>query len=205
MTSRWLSGGLAALACAFAVASCDSETIVLATIPSDDAGALVPTRCVKSSDCGEGSYCEKGTCDAPAGTCRTPEEDCGNEEAVVCGCDGVTYFNECLRKQASIEGSTAGPCTIPNCGGSFPQCTSPTVCFQVVAMGQPCAPSPNASPPVGTCWFLPADCPQPSATSQYWDDCAPDGARCEETCPAIKGGSAGSLYHRSQDCTQPQP
>jgi hypothetical protein len=48
------------------------------------------------------------------GVCRTnpPESACGGDAAPVCGCDGVTYPNECARIAANAVLFRSGQCSI---------------------------------------------------------------------------------------------
>ena len=187
-----LSGTL--LSALLLAASCTQETVVLATIPSTDAGAPVaPVRCTDS--CPEGLYCSKTSCGDPAGTCQLPRIDCGQAEPPVCGCDGITYFNDCLRQANGIAASTEGECPLgPSfCGGATnAPCPSGSMCAQLG--GFPHGPCPPDAP--GTCWVLPPTCPPPSAPDR-WDSCMPSSTTCLDTCTAIRAGGA---YRRSQSC-----
>ncbi|MFO0744160.1 MAG: DUF6748 domain-containing protein [Myxococcota bacterium] len=64
--------------------------------------------------CPEGSYCQYGTelCGKAdgGGTCQPMPAACGDDDAAVCGCDGVTYANDCERQRAGAGFGTPGEC-----------------------------------------------------------------------------------------------
>jgi hypothetical protein len=177
-----------------AAAGCGDETVVLATIPDVDAYVAAPSRCVQTSDCPGGSFCDLGACDQPAGTCEPFPVQCDDDARPVCGCDGITYFNDCLRRAAGVPGSRGGECG-PfglHCGGAAPPCPSGAACARLLGF-----PLPQGCPadPVGTCWVVPAACSDAGASNR-WDDCT-GGARCVSTCDAIRSGGS---YVRSRQC-----
>ncbi len=191
---------IAALAIVGAVAfaaACSDEPVVLATIPGDpnDGGARSgDTRCVANSDCSEGSFCEKYDCDDTAGTCTPYPALCGDEEHTVCGCDGVTYFNDCLRRAAGISHGRLDECSAEavTCGGpSNTPCPGAAVCAKLLGFGGTCSGNEK-----GTCWVLPVTCPAPSHADRF-DDCDPNGAQCVDACTAIK---SGKTYLRATRC-----
>jgi Kazal-type serine protease inhibitor domain len=57
-----------------------------------------------------GSLC--GASDAP-GTCVKVMQDCPLTPKEVCGCDGKTYLNDCIRIRAHAQKAGNGKCSIP--------------------------------------------------------------------------------------------
>lgn len=70
--------------------------------------------CDPASPCPEGEFCEQvpGTCGSweQPGVCTPMGEACPAVVDPVCGCDGVTYGNDCLRQLAGVSLDHPGPC-----------------------------------------------------------------------------------------------
>lgn len=198
-------------------AACTNETIYLARIPESDSGvSATPQKCVDSSTCPTGYYCSLPTCGAlTGGTCELPDTVCPSNEDPWCGCDQVTYFNDCLRRANGVSSSTKGPCLsfgLP-CGGGGPGpggsggpspggssgggLGSPGVCPEGALCAQLGGPTHGTCdhPIPGTCWVIPANCAS-TTPNDYWDSCNGTGD-CLDTCDAIRNGGP---HRRAQLC-----
>ena len=193
-----------ALGVSTAVAACGEEEIVLARLPhKEDAGSVEAKRCVDDTDCtATNAFCERAACGEVAGLCATRPTVCAEEPAPVCGCDGITYWNDCLRRTAGITAMTPDDC-MPDrartCGGrgdhgpgpGHERCPTGTFCARLLPPPPPDQP-PSCPPEVpGTCWALPPQCPERSGPDR-WTSCAGPDLTCTKTCEAIRS----ELPHR---------
>jgi len=66
--------------------------------------------------CSTGSYCDfpNKTCGAAdqTGVCRPVPSTCDAISSPVCGCDGKTYANDCLRAVAGVSKANDGTCPV---------------------------------------------------------------------------------------------
>lgn len=193
------------------VSACAEEEIVLARLPpAKDAGAPIETkRCVDDVDCGGVAFCARVECGDLAGNCVARPIVCEEEPAPVCGCDGITYWNDCLRRAAGITAMRPRECdfTIAQmCGlkpvpgpapGPGEACPPGFFCARLLAPPPP-GPPPTQCPPEvpGTCWGLPAVCPS-RLDSDRWTSCGGPDPRCKTTCEAIR---TGEPHRRANAC-----
>lgn len=177
---------------AMGVAACTEEVIVLARVPGekDEMGEKSKQRCSTNADCRPGSFCER-ECDEPAGACIPFPVSCAKEEErPVCGCNGVTYFNDCLRKADGVPRAQAEECSGPpyDCASANEPCPDGAVCARLFGFG---LEKGACSTTEGRCWRLPALCPT-DERGDRWDECegSEKSLRCVDTCMAIRSGKA---------------
>lgn len=69
--------------------------------------------CAAGQNCSESEICDVRTCSSTGavGFCtQAPPEPCPALSAPECGCDGVTYDNDCTRLRAAVPLAYPGPC-----------------------------------------------------------------------------------------------
>jgi hypothetical protein len=66
--------------------------------------------CLADEKCGEGEICDYKSCAVDTGVCEAKPEGCPRVWDPVCGCNGKTYGNDCLRKMAGVAFDHKGPC-----------------------------------------------------------------------------------------------
>ena len=163
-----------------ALAGCGPVDVVIATVP--DGGLHLPpmSPCTVNGDCPPDSFCEKPNCAALTGECHRRPLLCSPDAAPVCGCNGVTYWNDCLRSAGGVAASTPGECsTSVACGGPL-DCPDPQAsCAHLVVSGSSCPPNVP-----GACWVVPPSCPAGAPVA--WRPCG--GGACADLCGAIRSG-----------------
>lgn len=157
-----------------------------------DGDSGVSGDCSDATECPYGWYCEKPSCDAPLGTCQTRPVFCDSEPDPVCGCNGATYWNECVRRQLGVPASVPGECqaSAVQCFTHY-DCPPPAYCALLRFADQGC-PMPGSPPITGTCWAVPPNCTD-TLSYQHWQFCPPPEAPpppepfpCVDTCVAIQ-------------------
>ena len=164
-------------------------------------GALLPmdagTRaCSPTLGCPSGQFCVKSSCNAPFGYCESPPSFCGNEHDPVCGCDGVAYWNDCLRQRSGVAASTMGPCPphlqLPCDGQGNPPCPMINELCAKLDTGSSGSCDPDFP---GVCWVLPPTCPEDAGGA--WIRCGGGPPSCTDLCDAIRSGEPYELSNNT--------
>lgn len=170
------------------LAGCTPIDLVVAELPASADGGkpMMEGPCVDSSDCEADEYCEASTCDAVAGRCQRTPAFCDAALAPRCGCNGVTYWNDCLRRASGVRSSAPGPC---------PQrCASPSsACADPLARCTVFAGSPFQCNAPASCWVVPPTCPE----SPRVRPCGPGPGGCVDACVAARSARP---HHRASEC-----
>ncbi len=164
------------------LAGCGPLDVVVADVPGTDGGMMMMGKpCSGNQDCRERDYCDKSACAAPVGRCKPQPVFCDPAPQPVCGCSGVTYWNDCLRRASGDSSKTDGECT-----DTAQRCTGPGTC----GLGKSCAvllpesASCGGAAVEGECWALPNSCPSGPNNAGAWISCG--GGQCTDVCQAIR-------------------
>lgn len=144
--------------------------------------APVPTACTATSGCTSTEYCDGAACGA--GVCR-PRPPTSPTFDPVCGCDGITYWNQEVARAAGRSVVSVGSCagTAVTCS-SFGSCAAPA--NKCVVERTSCSGFEST----GRCWSIPGDrvCPAGSKTVRTCGFTG--GGTCLTRCEAILGGGS---------------
>jgi hypothetical protein len=174
-----------ALSAFFFLAACAPHDVLVGEVAAE-------VGCAVREDCGDGSFCAKASCGASRGTCKRRPVVCNAESSPVCGCDGVSYWNDCLRERSGVAMRAVGECLEGGaaCGGDRPACPAPgATCSKLVDRRESCGA------PSGVCWMLPDHClgapppPGGAPASPRYIACEGDTS-CHDVCEALRLGAA---------------
>lgn len=146
--------------------------------PGTDA-YVVTSGCATSAECGRGQFCSATGCGV-IGTCMAMPSGCPRILDPVCGCDGVTYDNDCLANASGQNVRSRGACS------TVGACFSNLECGR----GQYCAGT--GCDTEGRCAAMPDACPE-----IYAPVCGCDGNTYGNSCEA---GSAGVRVASVGEC-----
>jgi hypothetical protein len=145
--------------------------------------------------CPSGSYCNPTGLDCLAGFCAPINEHETNEQAPVCGCDGVIYWNVSVAAARGMPVRSSGECTSAQqafCGGlaNLP-CPNPGEQSCDYRTQEPTGCDDDV---LGRCWALPVECPGTAVTMR---PCDPNQDQCDTHCQAIR---AQAIYYQDPTC-----
>ena len=165
---------------------CESDRAQMSILHYGECGPV----CFTDGDCPAlNQFCKfpEGDCGTTGlpGVCMIIPEDCIQIFDPVCGCDGVTYGNECEADAAAVSIAHRGPCEHP--------------CSEKLGL-PPCSESLFCLYPEGTCddgVHLGMCTPIPTGCPDIWDPvCGCDGMTYGNECEAHAKGV--SIRHRGE-------
>ncbi|MFZ5439933.1 MAG: hypothetical protein ACOZQL_07975 [Myxococcota bacterium] len=165
-----------------ALAWCACGPVDLVVVSVADAGGLDPmaTPCADNAQCMAGQFCQKDSCTAALGKCVARPALCDGNIQLECGCDGITYGNDCLRRAAGVAAnSNPGECTQkPLLCDSLNPCPGDAYCARLFRRDFDCAIGP------GRCFVL----PDVACTGAMFPPFVPcSGPRvCQSWCAAVR-------------------
>jgi hypothetical protein len=168
-------------------------------------GGFPAKLCASRSDCPPNWLCEKEVCGAATGECQAPPPVfCPDEPKPVCGCNGVTYWNDCIRRQFGVQRQGQGECSVTaRACDAETDCMVPFAsCAHLVQGGETC----HSGGP-GACWVLPPQCRPIQGEYPIWQECHPPEAPpppCLDTCRAIASGRR-QVRRKPEDQCGPPP
>jgi CubicO group peptidase (beta-lactamase class C family) len=118
-----------------------------------------------------------------AGSCGWPSDACDSKSPSVCGCNGVSYDNQCKANLAGVGVAHRGACVECSAAAPCPDVTTaagkraPAFCHVAAASDDAARPSS------GVCWPRPASCAAGGPMV-----CGQDGRTYESLCEARRSG-----------------
>jgi hypothetical protein len=166
-------------------AAANSDTTSMSDSPTGDAGPgseAGTKKCdAKKADCAATEYCDAVGCGV--GECKPRPAAVALAYAPVCGCNGVSYWNDSQAWASGATVASTGACT--------------TTAIACAAFSMPCAAPANKCvnersscsgvSTSGTCWFVPSGGTCPAAAKDVRQCTFTGGGTCMSRCDAIRG------------------
>lgn len=172
---RWVAAVMLTLGCA-------PYDVVVVRLPTTDGG----TPCARTEECPVGFSCQRSQCEDLSGYCERVPPVCDAEADPVCGCDGVSYWNDCLRRNQGVTAAVPGACVAGLSCREHSECPDRSSCAFLLTSRADCGRDVES----GTCWRAPAECSR-TALMEGWSLCTGEGeaGQCIDTCRAMLMGS----------------
>jgi hypothetical protein len=166
------------------LAGCGPVDLPVVDVHSDGGFQQPDTSCMRNEDCLGGQYCSRPPgCGTAIGVCRQKPLSCSGEHDPECGCDGVTYFNACLRRFAGVSMRNRGLCESGRACDTTSPCESGQFCARIAFVPNEC--NLNVA---GACWVLPSvTCTEgtpPAPPAPTFVPCG--GGACLNVCDALR-------------------
>lgn len=204
-SSSSIGSALAALGLAIALAGCGAPFSSTPGTGGGGAGGAgggssatsssgAGVACGADDPCGDGLFCFAPSCGAQGATGTCKPVSSSPAAGPVCGCDGVTYWDDRLgavsHRLIRAEAACAENDDPKRCSAGGSPCDGER--GEVCAFSQALCGGAAGGP--GTCWVMPESCE--GATLQALR-CDGGKSGCESLCEIIKSGKA---FHRANDC-----
>jgi hypothetical protein len=143
-----------------------------------DGAPVIPCHVLTNAGCPDNMYCASPACGGGICTQKPSGDDTANTVAV-CGCDGITYYNDSVAHRHGMAVKSVGQCGIDGkaCTVIAPACPNGSTCNLGQQSLNVCS---GTAPLPGSCWVMPEQCP----TEPQARDCASN--QCVDQCDLVK-------------------